>query len=146
MVASGRRPPAILSVVTGNVPKPTARWLAPLVADLACVLVFAFAGKTSHEATASDWVVVAIVWPYALAVALAHVGLVSRGRQTRRIWPEGAVVLAVTYVLGMLLRAVSGRGTAVGFLVVAALFLALTMLGWRSIVQLAAGRRTSQAQ
>ena len=108
------------------------------------MLVFALAGKTSHEASDSSWVILAIVWPFALAVALAHTGLVLRGRQTRRIWPEGGVVLAVTYVLGMLLRAVSGRGTAVGFLVVAALFLALTMLGWRSIVQLAISRRASR--
>ena len=99
------------------------------------MLVFALAGKTSHEAGDSNWVVAAIVWPFALAVALAHTGLVLRGRQTRRIWPEGGVVLAVTYVLGMLLRAVTGRGIAVGFLVLAALFLALTMLGWRGVVQ-----------
>ena len=131
--------------MTRNAPPPTTRWLPPLVADLVCVLVFAFAGKTSHEAGDSDWVVLAIVWPFALGVAVAHAGLVSRGRQTRRIWPEGAVVLAVTYLLGMLLRAVSGRGLAVGFLVVALLFLALTLLGWRGIVQVAGGRRTSRA-
>ncbi len=145
MVGSVRLPPAILSVVTRNAPERTARWLPWVAADLVCVLVFAFAGKTSHEASASDWVVVAIVWPYALAVVLAHAGLLLRGRQTRRIWPEGGVVLAVTYALGMTLRAVSGRGIAVGFLVVAVLFLALTMLGWRCIGQLAVSRRTSRA-
>ncbi len=107
------------------------------------MLVFAFAGKTSHEASDSDWVVLAIVWPYALGVALAHAGLLLRGLQARRVWPEGGVVLAVTYVLGMLLRAVSGRGIAVAFLVVALLFLTLTMLGWRFIVQLFMNRRTT---
>jgi len=58
-----------------------------------------------------------------------------------RLWPEGGVVLAVTYVLGMILRVLSGRGIAGGFLVVAALFLALTLLGWRGVVRLAARRR-----
>jgi len=114
------------------------------VADLVCVLVFALGGKTSHEASASDWVVAAIVWPYALAVVLAHAGLLLRGRQPRRIWPEGVVVLAVTYVLGMVLRVLSGRGIAVGFLVVAVLFLALTMVGWRCVVQLLLRGRTSR--
>lgn len=132
-------------VVTRNAQQPIARWLAPVVADLGCVLVFAFAGKTSHEANESDWVVLAIAWPFALAVALVHGGLVLRGRQTRRVWPEGAAVLAVTYLLGMLLRVASGRGIAAGFLVVAVLFLALTMLGWRGIVQVAFSRRTSRA-
>jgi FtsH-binding integral membrane protein len=112
-----------------------------VVADLVCVLVFAIAGKTSHEASTSDWVVLAIVWPYALSVVLAHAGLLLRGRPTRRIWPEGVVVLSVTYVLGMVLRVVSGRGIAGGFLVVAVVFLALTMLGWRTILLLAARRR-----
>lgn len=142
---SDRRPPAILGAVTGNARRPTGDWLLPVVADLVCVLVFAFAGKTAHEAGESGWVVLAIVWPYALAVVLAHAGLLLRGRQTRRVWPEGGVILAVTYVLGMLLRAISGRGIAVGFLVVAVLFLALTMLGWRCIVQLTVSRRTSRS-
>jgi hypothetical protein len=111
-----------------------------LVADLVCVLVFATAGKSSHEAGQSEWVVLAIVWPYALSVALAHAGLLMSGRLTRRLWPEGAVVLVVAYVLGTLLRLASGRGIAVGFLVVAVLFLALTLLGWRALLWLATRR------
>ena len=122
--------------MTSTAPRRTAGWLLPVVADLVCVLVFAAAGKGTHEASDSEWVVLAIVWPYALSVVLAHTGLLLRGRQTRRVWPEGAVVLAVTYVLGTVLRLVSGRGIAVGFLVVAVVFLALTMLGWRAILRL----------
>lgn len=130
--------------MTKPAPHPAVRWLLPLLADLVCVLVFASAGKSTHEAGDSNWVVVAIVWPYALAAALAHAGLLIRGRRTWRVWPEGAVVLASTYLLGMCLRVISGRGIAVGFLVVAALFLALIMLGWRGVVQLAARRRASR--
>jgi Protein of unknown function (DUF3054) len=108
----------------------------PLLADLVCVLALAFGGKNTHEAGDSSWVVLVIAWPFALAGVLAHVALVWRGRQASRMWPEGVVVLAVTYVLGMLLRALSGRGLAPGFLVVAAIFLAVTMLGWRLILRL----------
>jgi hypothetical protein len=126
--------------------QPIARWLPPLLADLVCVLVFAAAGKSSHEAGESGWVVAAIVWPYAVAVALAHAGLVGIGRRTRRVWPEGGLVLAATYVLGMLLRGLSGRGLAVGFLVVAAVFLTLTMLGWRWIVQLRSQIRSTRSR
>ena len=121
--------------------QPVGRWLVPLVADLACVLALAIGGKSSHEASDLFWVVLAIVWPFALAAASAHLWLVSGGRQTRRVWPEGVSVLAATYVLGMLLRALSGRGLAPGFLIVAAVFLALTMLGWRVVVHLVLRRR-----
>lgn len=125
--------------------QPTTRWIGPLVADLVCLLAFAIGGKGSHEAGDSDWVVLVIVWPYAVAAGVAHAGLVARGRPTRRAWPEGVVVLAVTYALGMLLRAVSGRGLAPGFLVVAGLYLAVTMLGWRGLVQFATRRRAARA-
>jgi hypothetical protein len=144
----GRRPPRSACDAEGVTPtqlRPTARWLWPLVADLACVLALAVGGKSSHEAGDSDWVVLTIAWPFALAAALAHAWLISRGRQTRRVWTEGATVLAVTYVLGMLLRALSGRGLAPGFLVVAAIFLALTMLGWRCVVHLIARSRGARA-
>ena len=122
--------------------RPATRWILPLLADLVCVLAFAFGGKSSHEASDSNWIVLVIVWPYALAAALAHAGLLWRGRPTRRIWPEGVVVLAVTYTLGMLLRVASGRGIAIGFLVVAIIFLTLTMLGWRVATDFVARRRT----
>jgi hypothetical protein len=133
-------------LVTPTKPRPASRWLWPLVADLVCVLALAVGGKNSHDANGSDWVVHAIVWPFASAAGLAHLWLVWRGQQTRQAWPEGAVVLAVTYVLGMILRAVSGRGLAPGFLVVAGVFLALTMLGWRGVARLAARVRAGRSQ
>lgn len=131
--------------MTLKVPGAVSDWLPPLVADLGCVLVFAIAGRASHEPGSSGWVVLAILWPFALSVAVAHAGLLLRGRRTRRVWPEGVVVLAVTYLLGMSLRLMSGRGIAGGFLIVAVLFLALTMLGWRTILRLAQSRRASRA-
>jgi DUF3054 family protein len=115
------------------------------MADLVCVLALAIGGKGSHEMSEPNWVVLAIAWPYAVAASLAHVWLVSRRRPTRRAWPEGVIVVAGTYVLGMLLRAISGRGLDPAFLIVAGLFLALTMLGWRAVVQLMTRRRAGGA-
>jgi hypothetical protein len=119
--------------------------LPGVLADLACVLVFAIAGKSSHEENASNWVVLAIVWPYALAAGLAHLTLLWRRRMTSRVWPEGAIVLAVVYLLGMALRAASGRGLATGFLVVAVVFLGATLLGWRALLLVAARRRATRS-
>lgn len=132
--------------MTRTQPRPTGSWLWPLVADLACVLALAAGGKRSHEPGDSAWVVLAIVWPFALAAGVAHVWLVSRGRRTGQAWHEGVVVVAVTYVLGMLVRAISGRGLAPGFLVVAAVFLALTMLGWRGAALLVTSLRAARSR
>ena len=106
------------------------------------MLALAAGGKSAHEAGES-WVLLVIVWPFALSAGLAHVVLTLSGRRTVRVWPEGVIVLAVTYALGMSLRALAGRGIAPGFLVVAALFLTLTMLGWRGVVQLATRKRVA---
>jgi len=122
--------------------RPATRWALPLLADLVCVLVFALGGKSTHEGGDSNLVVLAIVWPYALAVLLAHAGMLTRGRPAARAWPEGVAVLAVTYVLGMTLRAVSGRGIDGAFLLVAVAFLTFTMVGWRLVAQVAVRRRT----
>lgn len=113
-----------------------------LAADLVCVLALALGGRNTHDADESVWVVVVIAWPFALAALAAHTALMLLVRPTRRVWPEGVAVVAVTYAVGMALRVLSGRGLAPGFLVVACLFLVLTMLGWR-LVALVATRRTS---
>ena len=118
------------TTVTGRSTRRSAR-LLPVVADLVCVLAFAVAGKDTHDAGASTWVVLAIVWPFATAALVAHAGLARAGRSSEALWPAGVLVVATTYVLGMALRVVSGRGTATGFLVVALVFLLVTMLGWR---------------
>lgn len=121
--------------MTATKPRPIARWLWPIVADLLCVLALAIGGKNSHDKDGSFWLVLAIAWPYALAAVLTHIWLLGRGRPASRVWPDGVIVLAVTYALGMALRAVSGRGLDPAFLVVAGIFLTLTMLGWRGGLQ-----------
>ena len=126
--------------MTSTPSRPTLGLLWPLLADLGCVLALAAGGKNTHDADDSWWVVLVIAWPFALAAVLAHVGWALRGEDVRRVWSGGVAVVAVTYVLGMALRALSGRGLATGFLVVAALFLVVTMLGWRGVVHLATRR------
>jgi FtsH-binding integral membrane protein len=103
----------------------------PLLADLVCVLAFAFGGKSSHEASDPTWVVLVIAWPFALAALIGHIGLLGRDRPSTPVWPSGVAVVAITYLLGMTLRAIEGRGIAAGFLIVALVFLSVTMLGWR---------------
>ena len=55
-----------------------------------------------------------------------------------RSWQFGAVVVAATVVVGMLLRRLTSTGTAPSFVVVATLFLAASMLGWRLLARVVA--------
>jgi hypothetical protein len=57
------------------------------------------------------------------------------------VWPAGVIVWVCTVAVGMVLRVVSGQGTAVAFVVVALVFLGLFLLGWRAAAQLTARSR-----
>ena len=46
---------------------------------------------------------------------------------------EGVLVWAITVVVGMLLRGITGGGLAVGFLIVATIVLAVFLVGWRMV-------------
>ena len=109
-------------------------------ADLICLIVFAYAGGQSHEPGEAVSVVLAIVWPFAAAALAGHLALLAAGRRTDRTRWGGLAIVGATYALGMALRALSGRGLAPGFLIVAAIFLAVTMLGWRAAVSWRARR------
>lgn len=114
---------------------PKAWW--PLLADLVCVVAFAAGGKSEHDESAAWWVIARIAWPFLVACLLGWLVVVRRGWDPLRWRPAGIAVLASTYVLGMALRLLSGRGIAPGFLIVAICFLTVTLLGWRGLVALA---------
>ncbi len=51
------------------------------------------------------------------------------------IVPTGIVVWVMTVAVGMVLRAVTGQGTAGSFIVVATLSTAVLLLGWRALAK-----------
>ncbi len=101
------------------------------VLDLAAVLVFAAAGKSSHAEHGGVVEVLVIAWPFAVGAAVGW-GLHLLLRRTPPVsavsglWVAGGAV-----VVGHLLRVVSGRGTAASFVVVSAVVLGLLLVGWR---------------
>lgn len=105
-----------------------------LLGDIACVLLFSLGGHQSHEASSSQLVTLRIAWPFVVGALVGWAVLARRSWTAYRTWPAGVTVLATTYVLGLALRLVSGRGISGGFPIVALLFLAITMLGWRFVV------------
>ncbi|MFC9967911.1 DUF3054 domain-containing protein [Nocardia ignorata] len=111
---------------------------APAAVDLLLVIVFCAIGRRSHDEDVLAGLV-KTVWPFAvgLLVGWGIAWAVARGRRfdPAALWPSGVVIWGSTLVGGMVLRAVSGQGTAVSFMIVAASVLALFLLGWRAVVR-----------
>lgn len=111
-----------------------------LALDAVLVIVFAVVGRLSHDEAADLAGVAMTAWPFLAGLALGW-GAARAWRHPLAPWPTGVVVWAVTLVTGMLLRVVSGQGTAVAFIVVASLTLALFLIGWRAVAMLVARSR-----
>ena len=108
-----------------------------MVLDIACVLIFVIIGRASHTKGESLAGIASTSWPFLAGLGVGW--LAARGwRRPLAIRPEGLVIWLCTVALGMILRVVSGQGTALAFIVVALAFLALFLLGWRLLARLAA--------
>jgi hypothetical protein len=104
---------------------------ARIAGDLVLVLVFAVIGRASHGEVLSLGGVLQTAWPFLLACLI---GSVLACVVLRLGWlREGLLVWAITVVVGMLLRGVTGGGLAMGFLIVATIVLAVFLIGWRMI-------------
>ena len=107
-----------------------------VVLDIACVLIFVIIGRASHVKGESLGGIASTSWPFLAGLGLGW--LASRAwRRPLAIVPAGLVVWLSTVAIGMVLRVVSGQGTAAGFIAVALAFLALFILGWRLLARLA---------
>ncbi|MFF2553778.1 DUF3054 domain-containing protein [Nocardia sp. NPDC058058] len=119
--------------------------LVPFVVDAVLVIVFCAIGRRSHDEAVLAGML-RTVWPFvtglvlgwviAVAVASGREGISAAKRFDGRVlWPTGVIVWLSTLIGGMLLRVVSGQGTAVSFVIVAATVLALFLLGWRAAIK-----------
>ncbi|MCR6712621.1 MAG: DUF3054 domain-containing protein [Demequina sp.] len=111
--------------------------------DVAAILVFASIGRASHEEgiLGDNGVGLATtLWPFLAGAAVGW--LIARAWKRPCDWRRtGVIVWASTLVVGMVLRAVSGQGVQPSFVIVAGLFLALFLIGWRVVSGWIARRR-----
>ncbi len=101
--------------------------------DALLVLVFAAVGRASHDEGNVVLGVLSTAWPFLVGAAAGWAVVRARSRR----WPlsvgRGIPVVVGAVVVGMLLRVVTGAGTAFSFVVVATLVLAALLLGWRAV-------------
>ena len=110
-------------------------------ADLVLVLVFVLIGRGSHDEGFTLLGTLNTAWPFVTGLALGW--LVSRAWRTPLSMRRTALpVWASTVVVGVLLRALSGQGVAVSFVIVTLLVLAAFLFGWRALAGLLVTRRT----
>lgn len=108
--------------------------------DAVLVAAFAAIGRASHgeEVVGGLWLT---AWPFLMGLVLGW-ALTLAWRAPFAPVRTGLPVWAITVAAGMLLRALSGQGVQVAFVIVAASVLLVLLVGWRVIVTLAARRRT----
>jgi hypothetical protein len=107
-------------------------WAIAVVADAVAVLVFATIGRASHHETTGIRGVWHTAWPFLLGAALAW-AFTAYARVRPTAIRAGVRVWVWTVVIGMVVRASSGAGTAPAFVVVAAVVLGVFLVGWRAL-------------
>ncbi len=109
--------------------------LAPVLVwavDLVLLVAFVLIGRASHDEGLAGFVTTLL--PF--LAGLQSGWLLRAGRPPLSLVRSGAVVWLTTLVVGMLLRAATGDGTAPAFVVVTAIVLAAFFLGWRALALL----------
>jgi hypothetical protein len=113
---------------------------ALLLLDVLAILVFAAVGRASHDEGDAVGGVLRTAGPFLLGCVV--------GWAVGRAWRRPAALVAVgvpvwlcTVVVGMLVRALTGAGTAASFVVVATVVLGIFLLGWRLAAVVLSRRR-----
>jgi hypothetical protein len=107
--------------------------------DVLAVCTFVVAGRRTHAEGLDAAATAATAWPF--LAGLAGGWTLVRAWRDPAALRTGVLVWAATVVGGLVLRRVSGGGTPLTFVAVAATSLAVLLLGWRLVA-----RRTSVAR
>ena len=106
----------------------------PLAIDVLFIVLFVGIGRSAHRHGITLSGMASTLWPFAAGLA---VGWLSTWRRhhTGTAPLDGLVIVVFTVALAMVLRVVSGQGTAVAFIIVALAFLTLFLVGWRLLTR-----------
>jgi Protein of unknown function (DUF3054) len=99
--------------------------------DALCVLSFCVIGRRSHGEAIDTAGLAETATPFLLGTAIVGVVAMYEGWPPTALKPTGVTMWLSTVIVGMVGRKVTGQGTALSFVVVASLSLAILLLGWR---------------
>ncbi|TFI41627.1 DUF3054 domain-containing protein [Rhodococcus sp. 1R11] len=108
------------------------------VLDLLMIVLFAAIGRRSHDEATALSGLFHTAWPFVVGAAIGWVvtfALYRNKFDAFLIVPTGIVVWVTTVAVGMVLRALTGQGTAGSFIIVATISTAVLLLGWRAIAR-----------
>jgi membrane protein implicated in regulation of membrane protease activity len=112
-------------------------------ADTLAVLVFATVGRGSHTEVVDTFGVLITAAPFLLGLLVGW--LAARAWRAPLRLPVGVAVWVGTVVLGLGTRAAFTHRMPLTFVLVAAVSLALLLLGWRAVARLVARSRGQSA-
>lgn len=117
--------------------------LFALILDIVLLIGFAALGRASHDSDIFGglWLT---AWPFLVGLGIGWLVTLAWRAPLAPV-RTGLGVWAATLIGGMLLRAASGQGTALPFIIVAALTLLVLLVGWRVMTFLVNRRRTRTA-
>ncbi|MGA9277127.1 DUF3054 domain-containing protein [Ilumatobacter sp.] len=107
--------------------------------DTAIVVAFVAIGRNNHDEDPGIAGLAATAAPFVIGLAVGW--LVTRAWDNPLALRTGLIIWPVTVVVGMLVRRLLGDGTAFSFVIVATVFLGVTLLGWRALRKLIVTRR-----
>lgn len=106
-----------------------------LLGDAALVLLFAGLGRSSHARDATVLGLLETAWPFLAGLAITWISA-RISRRPLAVVKSGIPVWLGSVAIGMILRALTGQGTALAFVIVATVTLGVFLLGWRALVAL----------
>ncbi len=111
-----------------------------LIIDALFIVLFVGIGRAAHQDGLTVSGMATTTWPFATGLLVGWYVMRRTGRDATT--PVGGLLIVLaTVALGMVLRVVSGQGTAIAFVAVALAFLSLFLVGWRSVLALVAHHR-----
>lgn len=118
-------------------PGATSRVSTPVAAvlDAVLILVFAAVGRASHAEDNPVLGALGTGLPFLVGAAVGWALVRWRSGRWATTFGTGIPVWFCTLVVGMLLRALTGAGTAASFILIAGLILAALLLGWRFVAE-----------
>jgi hypothetical protein len=104
-----------------------------LALDATVICLFAAVGRRNHGESGALLAVAATAWPFLAGLSACWLVSLSAFGRAPMLVRDGIPLWLGTVAIGMVLRNLTGAGTAFAFVVVALVFLGAGLVGWRGL-------------